>query len=155
VDTQVKEIIGRNYLVNELLAAGLEVAVPMRDRGVDLIAYADLEARAGHFIARPIQLKARWEQAFMLERKYERFPDLLYAFVFNLADQTQTVVYAFSVTEGLAIAEEMGWTKTASWARGAYSVTKPGRRLMGLLEPFRMTRDRWWRVVTGLDATAA
>jgi hypothetical protein len=46
MDTQLTELIGRNWLVNELLRAGLEVATPLRDRGIDLIAYFDLEG--GH-----------------------------------------------------------------------------------------------------------
>ena len=39
VDSQLIEIIGRNRLINELLRGGLEVATPLRDRGIDLIAY--------------------------------------------------------------------------------------------------------------------
>ena len=42
MDSQVVEVLGRNRLVSDLLQAGLEVALPVRDRGVDLIAYADL-----------------------------------------------------------------------------------------------------------------
>ena len=42
MDTQTIEILGRNRLVNELLVAGLEVAIPLRDRDIDLIAYIDL-----------------------------------------------------------------------------------------------------------------
>lgn len=42
LDTQSIEIIGHNRLVDELLLAGLEVALPLRDRGVDLITYVDL-----------------------------------------------------------------------------------------------------------------
>ena len=42
VDSQVIELLGRNRLVSELLRAGLEVAIPARDRGIDLIAYLDL-----------------------------------------------------------------------------------------------------------------
>jgi hypothetical protein len=41
-DTQVIELIGRNRLGSEILRDGLEVAVPARDRGIDLIAYSDL-----------------------------------------------------------------------------------------------------------------
>jgi predicted methyltransferase MtxX (methanogen marker protein 4) len=56
MDSQTVEIIGRNRLVNELLAAGLEVATPLRDRGIDLIAYVDLDEAIGRFAAFPIQL---------------------------------------------------------------------------------------------------
>jgi len=43
MDSQTVEIIGRNYLVSRLVSDGLEVARPERDRGVDLIAYLDLD----------------------------------------------------------------------------------------------------------------
>lgn len=36
VDTQLVELAGRNWLASELLRAGLEVARPERDRGIDL-----------------------------------------------------------------------------------------------------------------------
>ena len=76
LDTQVIELLGRNRLVSELLRAGLEVAVPARDRGIDLIAYLDLidpqdeakdpasAGRVQRFAARPIQMKAASQQSF-------------------------------------------------------------------------------------------
>ena len=41
LDTQQIELLGRNRLVNEIIRANLEVTVPIRDRGIDMIAYAD------------------------------------------------------------------------------------------------------------------
>ena len=40
LDPQQVEIIGRNWLVGEVVRAGLEVADPVRDKGVDLLASA-------------------------------------------------------------------------------------------------------------------
>ena len=57
LDSQQVELIGRNLLIAQLVADGLEVAVPTRDRGVDLIVYSDREEH-GRFVAKPIQLKA-------------------------------------------------------------------------------------------------
>ena len=37
MDSQATEIVGRNYLVSQLVRDDLEVAKPERDRGVDLI----------------------------------------------------------------------------------------------------------------------
>ncbi len=51
MNPQIVELIGRNWLVNELLQANLEVALPMRDRGIDLIAFADLDTRVKLFIS--------------------------------------------------------------------------------------------------------
>jgi hypothetical protein len=59
------------------LQARLEVAVPIRDRGIDLVAYANLSASIGQFTAKPIQLKAAWERSFVIEGKYERIRNLV------------------------------------------------------------------------------
>jgi hypothetical protein len=39
MEPQIVEILGRNRLIDELLRAGLEVATPERDRGIDLLVY--------------------------------------------------------------------------------------------------------------------
>lgn len=108
VDTQVVELIGRSRLIIELLGAGLEVAVPIRDRGVDLIVYVDLDAKAQSFIARPIQLKASSKRHFSISRKYARVRDLLLAFVWQLDEPTRTVTYTLSYPEAVAIGEQLG-----------------------------------------------
>jgi hypothetical protein len=38
-DTQIVEILGKNFLINQLLLAGVEVAIPVRDAGIDLVVY--------------------------------------------------------------------------------------------------------------------
>lgn len=81
MDSQVLEILGRNQLIGELLRAGLEVSLPIRDRGIDLIAYADLNSDVQKFPARPIQMKAASNRSFGLDQKYAKFPDLLIAYV--------------------------------------------------------------------------
>ncbi len=149
MDSQIVEMLGRNRLTDELLRAGLEVAVPVRDRGIDLIAYADLESKVDSFVARPIQMKAASKRIFGLDKKYRKFPNLLIAYVWNLADEAEVETFAMSYGEALVIADEMGWTKTRSWQRGSYANTRPGRRLRGLLERHRMTPGRWWKRVIG------
>lgn len=57
-DSQLTELSGRHFLIAQLVAGGLEVAVPVRDRGIDLIAYLDLSAETQQFVACPIQMKA-------------------------------------------------------------------------------------------------
>jgi hypothetical protein len=72
---------GRRRLNDEILQPGLEVALPIRDRGIDLIVYADLREHVPIFAARPIQMKASSEQSFGLYQKYSRFPGLIIAYV--------------------------------------------------------------------------
>jgi hypothetical protein len=150
LDSQVIELLGHNRLTDEILRGGLEVAHPARDRGIDLIAYADLKTRVTSFIARPIQMKAASVRSFSIDRKYEKFPNLLIAFVWNLAAAPdQIATFALSYEEAESIADAMGYTKTESWRRGGYTTTNPSARLRKLLGPYSMTPARWCERVTG------
>ena len=149
LDTQVVELFGRQRLMGELLRDGLEVAVPTRDRGVDLVAYADLTPQVRSFVARPIQMKAFSATGFGVAKKYKRIADLLLAYVWNLETPHEAVTFAMSYDEAVSVAKDMGWTKTPSWKSGAYSTSAPSKKLIARLERHRMTPGRWWHLVVG------
>lgn len=154
-DSQVVKLLGRNRLVDELLRAGLEVALPLRDRGIDLIAYADTGEGVAAFAARPIQMKAASAESFSIDRKYTAFPGLILAYVWNVADAGKTVTYALTYAEAVAVADEMGYTKTESWQKGRYDCTRVSGRLLELLEAHRMTPARWRQLITGVPQDSA
>lgn len=141
MDAQVIELIGRHRLITELLSAGLEVAMPLRDRGIDLIAYADKEVSA--FGAVPIQMKAASDACFAVDQKYRAFPNLVIAYVWYLKEPEQAATYALTYDEALEIAQAMGYTETRSWGTGIYTTTRPSQKLIALLERFRMDPLRW------------
>lgn len=148
-DTQIIEIRGRHRLIDEILQPGLDVALPIRDRGIDLIVYADLIEHVQAFSARPIQMKASSEQSFGLYKKYSRFPNLILAYVWHLAAPARAVTYALTYSEALQVAEAMRWTATSSWIdSGGYSTQAPSAKLIALLEPHRMTPKAWWQKIT-------
>ncbi len=150
MDTQITELLGRSRLISELLHAGLEVAVPARDRGIDLIAYVDLRADTRRFIARPIQMKAATTEQFAIAKKYAKVSDLILAYVWHLEDPATAVTYAMTYPEAVEIGTRMGWTKTSSWIdKHAYSTTKPSKKLKKLLEPYVMTPERWRERIVG------
>ncbi len=150
LDTQVVELIGRHRLIGELLQDGLEVAVPSRDRGIDLIAYADLSLQVATFAARPVQMKAYTASGFTVSRKFAKIADLIVAYVWHLGTTGAAVTYALRSAEVLEVAEGMGWTKTASWQEGgAYTTTSPSKKLVEELEQYRMRPGDWWKLVTG------
>ena len=146
-DTQVVELMGRARLYQELLSAGLELATPIRDRGVDLIAYVDRQECG--FRARPIQMKVSSRAAFGVHRKYERTSNLLLVFLWYIEEPSRAVTYALSYPEAVAVATSMRWTETMSWGRGSYSTSAPSAELIGLLEPFRTSPKRWQELVIG------
>ncbi|MFH1417536.1 MAG: hypothetical protein ABII12_04520 [Planctomycetota bacterium] len=151
MDTQVIEVLGRNRLVDELLKADLEVALPVRDRGVDVIAYADLGSQVSEFAARPIQMKAASTATFSVDRKYRRIRDLLIAYVWYVQEPERAVTYALTFGEASAVSDAMGWTKTASWRNGLYTTTRPSKKLVSLLKPYQMSPGRWKkRIIAGV-----
>ncbi|MGA3948526.1 hypothetical protein GO281_00703 [Ralstonia solanacearum] len=143
-DTQVTEIFGRNRLVNDLLLSGVEVATPVRDRGVDLIAYVDIDEQSGRFTAVPIQIKAATQRWFSIDRKYARFPNLLLAFVWGVGQPEMAMICALTYTESLGVGKAMGWLETKSWKEGGlYTTTAPSEKLLGLLSPYEVRAGEW------------
>ena len=152
MDSQRVELLGRNLLISELIRAGLEVALPLRDRGVDLVAYADQATAVQSFVAVPIQMKAASKRSFGIDRKYAKISNLLLVHVWNVEAPSELAFFALRYPEALALAEQKGWTETDSWKRGAYSNSNPGKELRGLLEPYRMTTEKWWSTIVGAYA---
>jgi hypothetical protein len=151
LDSQVVELLGRQRLIGELLRDGLEVAVPARDRGVDLVAYADLSRQVARFSSRPIQMKASTISAFSVDQKYGRIADLILAYVWHLGSPQAAVTYAMCYAEAVRIAAAMGWTETTSWQQGRYTTNNPSKRLLNLLEPYLMSPGRWWSLVVSSE----
>ncbi len=155
IDSQILELLGRNQLINELLRARLEVALPLRDHGIDLIAYADLGPGLVAIVGCPIQMKASLREGFSVDAKYAKFPNLLLAYVWNIEVPLKQTIFAMTYQEANTVADQMGWTKTASWRDGSYTTTAPSAALRALLEPHRMTPERWWQKVTHLGPPSA
>ena len=143
MDSQAVEIIGRSRLVEQLLLGGIEVASPLRDHGVDLIAYLDTGLDLKEFAACPIQMKAATGRSFSISAKYGKFPNLIHAFVWNVSSP-EAEIYAMTQAEAVAVATELGYTETASWLAGDYYTnTKVSGKLLDLLQPYRMTAYLW------------
>lgn len=156
MDTQTIEIIGRNRLINELLAADLEVAAPLRDRGIDLIGYRDRGDMLERFTAFPIQMKASSTRGFSIDRKYSQFPTLIIAYVWDLFSTVNGVTYALTQQEATSIAEQMAYTRSESWSvHGKYTVTRPTQKLVELLQPYRMNADAWRNKIDTLSQLKA
>ncbi|HJX51284.1 MAG TPA: hypothetical protein VJ801_00835 [Polyangia bacterium] len=125
------------------------MALPSRDRGVDLIAYADIDKQYGRFLARPIQMKAAARCSFGIWRKYLKIHDLILAFVWHLDRIVDPETYALTCSEALAVGDAMGWTRSESWIeRGGYIATNPGATLRRHLQKYRMTPEKWWTKTT-------
>jgi len=156
LDSKLVELAGRNWLTSELLRAGLEVARPERDRGIDLIAYRDIGEKK-QFVAYPIQMKAASASTFSIDPKYAKFARLIMAYVWDLNDSAVTKCFALTYAEALQVATEMGYTRTPSWLTGGrtqkrgYTTTAPSRKLCALLSPFQMDSEKWVKLADRLE----
>jgi hypothetical protein len=148
MDTQQVELIGRHYLMAELLRAGLEVAVPIRDRGIDLIAYADIDARITRFVSCPIQMKATMGRSFSVASKYEARAQSAY----RLRVEPSRIRSKINICPDLWRGDCRGGQPRLDehCNRGLYTTTKPSARVVELLEPYRMTPGKWWGKITGV-----
>lgn len=142
MDSQVKEIIGRNWLKNELVKAGYEVATPERDKGIDLIAYSDKRTKL--FRAIPIQIKALTSPHFSIEEKYKKFPEMRIIFIWYIDDPKKTTAFCFKYSDIKKIADKLGWTKTASWSaghsknKGRYHNNHPKAEIIEMIQKFKL-----------------
>lgn len=139
-DDQVTEVIGRDFLISELFIAKFEVAIPARDRGIDLIIYKDRVK----FAACPIQMKAASERSFSIDKRHRKIPSLIMAYVWNVKDPQKTVTYALTYKDAVEIAKKKDWTDSDSWKhKGRYAVTRPNPNL---LEAYKMDKEKWERL---------
>ena len=144
MDSQQVEVIGRNIIINQLTRAGIEVATPVRDRGIDLVAYLSKEEGATRFRARPIQLKIASDRDLSIYRKYEAFNDMVVVYVWRIAFDQDAEVYAVTTDEALQIAEQRGWTQTNTWKdSGRYNDTGVTGPSQEAIAPYRIHPDGW------------
>lgn len=142
LDSQQVEILGRNLVKASLIEAGIEVATPERDNGIDLIAYRWGESVP--FTAYPIQIKAASDFSFGLDRKYARIPRLIMVFVMSCRSTADSVIYAMTYDQMVHVGNDMGWTTTPSWMdKNAYSTRHESPKLHELLTKHRMDPGKW------------
>lgn len=140
MDAEVIATIGRNHVVNELLEAGVDVAMPVRSSGIALIAYAELKDTVA--IA-PLAIRASSGKSFAIDQKLEKVPNLIHVFVWGIGSAGRPATYALTHREALGVADAMGYTITQAWQRGLYNTQQPSRSLVEHLERYRMSSDAW------------
>jgi len=130
LDKQQVEILGRNFLVSQIIAEGLEVAMPLRDEGVDLVVYTG-RASQSIFNAVPIQLKVASDAVFSVDTKYQAFPSMILAYVWGIQSAEGMQLHLMTYRDALEVAEELGWTRTKALMHGGiYTTNKPSQRVL-------------------------
>ncbi len=79
------------------------------------------------------------QESFSLDRKYEKFHNLLIAYVWNVKAGDKGDVFLLTFDQALKLMDVKGYSKTDSWKKnGYYFVRNAGKELKELLRPYRM-----------------
>jgi hypothetical protein len=154
VESETIEVVGRNRVIEDLLLAGLQVAVPLKAQEFDLIAYGELSERSTSFSGCPIQVKASQGRSFKLDQRFDRVANLIHAFVWGIGTG-QVTTYALNQREVVEVAEALGYTLAQSWQKDLYASAPHAKTLVELIEPFRMSPEAWRKKVLLLTSPEA
>jgi len=143
MDTQQIEIVGRSAVISQLTQAGIEVATPERDNGIDLIGFVNSE---DHLRMIPMQLKCSLKTSFSIDKKYQKFKDILLVYVWYCATE-KPEVFALTYQQVVKEVSKKSWIHTNSWIKnGLYSTSKASKDLCKSLEKYKMTPEKWKKV---------
>lgn len=137
------ELMGKFWLCNQLAQAGVEIASPARDIGVDLIAYdADINWTL------PIQLKVLNTGGLRVEAKYLSKPlGLVYVLLGDRdggpVKRPETIAYLLTPEGAWALPSELG--RNIGPDHDYYGFGGLPRRLLSRLDDFRVEPGDWAR----------
>ena len=150
MDKQQIGLIGKHILIANLIAANIEVAEPLRDRGIDLIAFRD-GSDDEEFAACPIQLKTATDEAFELSSKYERFPELRIVYVWNVINPNDAELYCLTYAEAISLLKSLKHEKFSYLEEHKYWYTgKPSKELKKMLKEYQVSMPKGWHLRLGM-----
>lgn len=143
MDAMTLRLLGRNRVIDDLLRAGLQTALPLVDgTGIDLFAFGMPRGAHERWVSAPVRVRASSGRAFAIDEGADRVPGLLHAFVWGLGGSDERV-YVLNHREARTIAEQMGFALPQTGQFALYDHQAPTRSLMELIEPYRTGSDRW------------
>ena len=140
--TSIIEVLGRNHLIAQLIQDDVHAAIPLWDRGIDLIAYF---SEGDGVKARGIQLKTNEDSRWGLHRKYEDIAGLLMVYVWYVKEVSSVEIYAMTYMEAFSILDKRRHTLTESWNKknGGYTIPNVKGSLREELQKYRMGPGKW------------
>lgn len=143
-DAQQIGIVGLNLLVSLLVADDFEVAVPIRDRGTDLIIFNDTY-RGQRFRAAPVQLKSFSDSAFSLNEAKQK--DMLMAYVWYTARPRDAEVYIMRFDQAVALVHQSGYFEKH---RNVF-IPKPSKQLVDDIQKYKYSPHRLSEMLDALQ----
>jgi hypothetical protein len=138
--SNIIEMLGRNHLITQLIEDDVNVAIPLWDQGVDLIAY--YKGTDG-LVARPLQLKVAESCRWGVYKKYKDIPGLLMVYIWNVNSKVQIYAMSYTEAEHLLSIGKTDHAQSDSYKNKGFYHTVPSKDLLKGLEPFLMTRGDW------------
>ena len=135
LDSKQVELIATSWMEAQLMRKGYEVARPLRDKGIDIIAYRDDPDHA--FSATPIQIKSAQKKTFSIQKKYAD-RNIVMAYIWNATSDAPTL-FLVPYAEAVQLLDSIGDAiNSTSWVEyGAYSSQSPSKALIEKMKPFK------------------
>jgi hypothetical protein len=134
---------GKRIFESHVRAAGLKLDEPSNKDGIDYLLYRE-DMKSRERVSYFVKVKTSIHEVFSLYKRDSQIPRLLVAYVWHANTPEESSVYALTYEEALRIVESKPYVTSKSWKEdGGYSVTHAGAELRKMLEPYRMTQERW------------
>lgn len=141
-------MLGRHYLIGQLVKDEVHVALPLWDQGVDLIAYY---VGSRGLVSRALQLKVASNTRWSLDIKYADIAGLLMVYIWNVGKAPDDIeIYAMNYTEAEALLKtgsNRDFSRSPTWEKeGRYSIAhleKDTNKLRQSMQKYRMGIGLW------------
>lgn len=144
LDAQQVGILGYSILVSLFVTDNIEVANPLRDNGIDLIAYTVKKTSTDKFKAIPIQLKTFTNRGFSLNEK--KYKNMLMAYVWFATIPSKSEVYVMSFDDAVKIAKSEFYDKNKYVFNG-----KPSKQFLLDIQPYQCTPGYLKKLINTYD----
>jgi hypothetical protein len=146
-DKQLIEVIGKAKFTEFAIRSGFEVAMPVRDCGIDVLLYFPIEDNLLTTTI-PVQLKCYSSQALTVDSKYNRMGDLLHVVLWNCTNKEPSF-FALTQKHSMHFAEMFGWDKLPGWInkKGRYDATKATTRIIDEMRQYRTITETFKNMV--------
>lgn len=141
MDAQQIELIGRSLLQAQLLREDIEIALPIRDKGIDLVAYLDRRGESQPHSCF-LQMKAASNRAFSFNTKYQHFGHFKFVYIWHVLESEKVRFFLLSYSEAESLCRHHAWTPTRNGFE-RWSTSNPSGTLSGKLEKFQVVGRQW------------
>jgi hypothetical protein len=145
IDSEMRELIRRARLMDELLEDGVNVALPTGACEIDMLAYVDSRTAPRTIVSVPIKVASFSSDALSSNLEIARTSGLLIALVWGISNPELVRTFAFTPAE-LTVVKMIEIIERASATRSGESPNQactPDAILQNALEPFAMSPGKW------------